>query len=212
MHTSERGQWSRYEESAYRQARREGMPLGVAFHRALSERVAHKILPPSTVHDGAGATSWRLDAGELARATHDARTDALFGIVHDGTTGERILSRVSLPGDARTTITVRDDLDASPHDAECYGPDDVEAWRNDAWRYVSVEAVVTLADGRQGISAIGAVECGEHWGTSWEAAIIHTVPSLVGEALAEIATTYGVCQTCGNSGKALDFQATHTCA
>lgn len=183
MRTNDR-EWSRYEISAYRQARRAGMPVSQAFTRAMSERIAHRILPPRDVSDGPGGTSYRVDATELAAATSDPRTDALFGTVVDAATGERILSCVVLPTDARATVTVRPDDDASPYDADCYSPDDIAAWRSDAWRYVSVEAYVSLPDGRADYATLGGVEVGEHWGMSWEAAILHTIPSLVSEALA----------------------------
>jgi hypothetical protein len=184
VYTGQR-QWSRYEETAYRTARREGMPVGAAFTRALSERVAHRILPPMDTFDGPTSTSWRVNATELARATSDPRTDALFGILTDGTTGERILSRVILPTDARATITVRRDDDGDPREYECYSPDDVEAWQADEWSYSLIEATVTLPDGREGIATLGGVETGAYWGVSLEAAILHTVASLISEALTD---------------------------
>src|SRR5687767_542272 len=106
--------WTAYEISAYRDARRAGMSVSHAFTRALMERTAHRILPPRDAWDHGSASGWRVDASELAAATTDPRTDALFGILCDGTTGERILSRVILPDGARATITVRDDVDGDP--------------------------------------------------------------------------------------------------
>lgn len=184
MRTNDR-EWSGYETSAYRQARREGMSVSRAFTRAMSERIAHRILPPSQTWDHGSTTGWRVDASELAAATTDPRTDAFFGIMCDGTTGERILSRVTLPTDARATITVRDDVDGDPRmDGDCYSPDDVAAWQADQWRYVTVEAHVSLPDGRSDTAIMGGVETGEHWGTSLEASILHTVAGLISEALA----------------------------
>lgn len=183
MRTNNR-EWTNYESSAYRQARREGLPIGLAFTRALSERVAHRVLPPRDTTDGYGATSYRVDAAELAAATSDPRTDVLFGTVTDSTTGRRILSRVTLPADARAVVTVRDDVDADPRtDGDWATPDDVTAWQEDRWRYLTVEAHVTLPDGRSATEAAGAVMVGHYFGTSWEAGIIHVVPSLISEAL-----------------------------
>lgn len=176
--------WTGYEISAYRQARREGKPVSLAFARVLSERVAHRILPPRDVWDHGGASGWRVDASELAAATTDPSTDALFGVCVDGTTGERILSRVILPTDARATITVRDDVDGDPHEFECYATEDIIAWAADEWRYVTVEAHVSLPDGRSDTATMGGVETGEYWGTSLEASILHTVADLISEALA----------------------------
>lgn len=183
MRTNNR-EWSGYETSAYRQARREGMSVSRAFTRAMSERIAHRILPPRDTWDHGSTTGWRVDVSELALATTDPRTDAFFGIVCDGTTGERILSRVILPDGARASITVRDDVDGNPRtDGDCYSPEDISAWSADEWRYVMVEAHVTLHDGRSETAVMGGVETGEYWGTSLEASILHTVAPLVSEAL-----------------------------
>lgn len=44
----------------------------------------------------------------------------------------------------RYRVTLEDDLDASPTDAECYSEEDIDSWHNDGWRYVGV--IVTPLD------------------------------------------------------------------
>lgn len=70
-------------------------------------------------------------------------------ITHKGVTFEVILTA---------------DIDASPHDADCYTEADIAAWKNDEWRYVGV-SIVPIVDHElieQAARNLGGVE----WGTS----------------------------------------------
>lgn len=58
----------------------------------------------------------------------------------------------------RYTVIVVPDDDATPYDADCYSPDDVDAWRKGLWRYVGV----LLRDGGgQQVDSLWGVEYGE---------------------------------------------------
>jgi hypothetical protein len=38
----------------------------------------------------------------------------------------------------KITVSTERDNDATPFDADCYTPEDIQAWRNDEWHYVGV--------------------------------------------------------------------------
>lgn len=77
------------------------------------------------------------------------------------------------------TVTVYEDWDSRPHDADCYSADDIAAWERNAWGYVGV--VVTE----------GATEIGGLWGVVYGAfgdhaigmdsiITVHPVPDMIG--------------------------------
>ena len=57
------------------------------------------------------------------------------------------------------TIKMVEDTDSTPFDFECYGETEIEAWRNDEWRYVGF--VYTAS--REGVD-LGEASI---WGTEW---------------------------------------------
>ena len=57
------------------------------------------------------------------------------------------------------TIEMVEDTDTTPFDFECYDESDIEAWRNDEWRYVGF--VYTAS--REGVD-LGEASI---WGTEW---------------------------------------------
>ena len=57
------------------------------------------------------------------------------------------------------TLEMVEDTDSTPFDADCYDESDIEAWRNDEWRYVGF--VYTAS--REGVD-LGEASI---WGTEW---------------------------------------------
>jgi len=169
--------------TTYAAARERGESVTSALTRARTERVAARVLTPTDT-TGRELDAYDVDGPELTAVTSSPQLDALAGTL-TGRDGVRILSRVTLPDGAHAIVRVYRDDDGDPDDAECYSPDDVEAWRDDQWQFVFVEATVTLPDGREGTDAIGGVEMGDHWPGTDAAQIWHVVPGVVAAALAD---------------------------
>ena len=88
-----------------------------------------------------------------------------------------------VPDGYRLTLAVHDDTDSTPDDAD---PADIEAWREDRWRYVGIEVAVVDDDGTELASdAVWGFELGEYWPMSTDAQIwAHAVDGgVVDEAL-----------------------------
>lgn len=74
-----------------------------------------------------------------------------------------------VPDGYRLTLTVHDDTDSRPDDAD---PADIEAWREGRWRYVGIEVAVVDDDGIELASyAAWGFELGDHWPMSTDAQI-----------------------------------------
>lgn len=74
-----------------------------------------------------------------------------------------------VPDGYRLTLTVHDDTDSGPDDVD---PADIEAWREDRWRYVGIEVAVVDDDGTELASyAVWGFELGDYWPMSTEAQI-----------------------------------------
>ena len=201
----------------YVAARERGETVPAALSRARAELVVDRVLTwhdADDREDGPAATyaldAYDVDPRELYRVTSDPRTAALAGEVRDAETGAPILAPVTLPDGATARVYVYADDDADPTDADCYDDADVQAWREDRWRYVGVTAVVTLADGRRGEASLWGVEMGAYWPGSDAAQIWHTIPDLVREAAGEAADAEPDAEnipeddraTCGTCGRA----------
>lgn len=175
---------------AYRAARERGETVSLAHTRALAERVVADVLTFRDAWDVSHLdvrepwNVWQVDVRALARVTSDPRTDALSGTVHD-VDGNRVLYPVTVPDLATVYVVARHDPDTNPDDVECYTPDDVDAWKRDAWHYMYVSAHVQLVDGRRGDAGVGGVELGEYWPGSDASQVWHVVPDLVRQALAD---------------------------
>ena len=88
-----------------------------------------------------------------------------------------------VPDGYRLTLTVHDDAGSSPDDVD---PADIEAWREDRWRYVGIEVAVVDDDGIELASyAVWGFELGDYWPMSTDAQIwAHAVDGgVVDEAL-----------------------------
>ena len=88
-----------------------------------------------------------------------------------------------VPDGYRLTLTMHDDTDFQPDDVD---PADIEAWREDRWRYVGIEVAVVDDDGTELSSyAVWGFELGDYWPMSTDAQIwAHAVDgSVVDEAL-----------------------------
>ena len=88
-----------------------------------------------------------------------------------------------VPDGYRLTLTVHDDPDSRPDDVD---PADIEAWREDRWRYVGIEVAVVDDDGTELASdAVWGFELGDYWPMSTDAQIwAHAVDGgVVDEAL-----------------------------
>ena len=77
--------------------------------------------------------------------------------------GQFILEGIEgVPDGYRLTLTVHDDTASRPDDIECFDPADIEAWREDRWRYVGIEVAVVDDDGTDLASyAVWGFELGE---------------------------------------------------
>lgn len=58
------------------------------------------------------------------------------------------------------------DFDASPMEAECYSPADVEAWKNDSWSYVGTIVTASREGVELGSASLWASEYG--WSPGWD--------------------------------------------
>jgi hypothetical protein len=87
--------------------------------------------------------------------------------------GQYLLEGIEgVPDGYRLTLTVHDDTDSRPDDVECFDPADIEAWREDRWRYVGIEVAVVDDDGTDLASyAVWGFELGDYWPMSTEAQI-----------------------------------------
>ena len=56
------------------------------------------------------------------------------------------------------TIEMVEDTDTTPFEFECYGESDIEAWRNDEWRYVGFVYTAIREGVRLGTSSIWGTE------------------------------------------------------
>ena len=92
-----------------------------------------------------------------------------------------------VPDGYRLTLTVRDDPDSRPDDVD---PADLEAWREDRWRYVGIEVAVVDDDGDELSSyAVWGFELGDYWPMSTDAQIwAHAVDGGVAEEALHLAT------------------------
>lgn len=60
------------------------------------------------------------------------------------------------------TYEIWRDYDGSPEDAECYAPEDIAAWKKDAWHYYGV--TVTASLGRfTAEESLGGIDAGDYW-------------------------------------------------
>lgn len=93
-----------------------------------------------------------------ARCESAARRNLHEVYWHDS--GQYILEGIEgVPDGYRLTLTVHDDTISSPDDAD---PADIEAWREDRWRYVGIEVAVVDDDGTDLASyAVWGFELGE---------------------------------------------------
>ena len=84
--------------------------------------------------------------------------------------GQYLLEGIEgVPDGYRLTLTVHDDTDTTPDDVD---PADIEAWREDRWRYVGIEVAVVDDDGIELASdAVWGFELGEYWPMSTDAQI-----------------------------------------
>lgn len=182
----------------YVAARERGETVEQALSRARAELVAYRVLSPGDLASGVDSDpyalgSYDVDPGELARVTSDPRTATLAGEVRDAETGALILSPVTLPDGATARVYVYADddadddaaMDVTRWEGDGYDDDDREAWEENAWRFVGVTAVVTLADGARGEASLWGVEMGSYFPGSDAAQIWHTIPDLVREAAGE---------------------------
>lgn len=202
---------------AYVQARADGRSVSHAVSMARLEQVSSAVLSwamlSSSEHGASDVLDvYDVDAKELERVTNTPSLDALSGMV-TRVDGEVILSDVRLPQGAVARVFVRADYDIRPDDVDCYSEADVEAWRDCLWRYVGVEAQVTLWDGCYGSTSIWGVEQGSYWPGSAEAQIWHVVPDVIRGAYAEACSSQpqpemipveqrATCGTCGRSWNA----------
>ncbi len=107
---------------------------------------------------------------------------------------------VTTANGTRYRVELLPDLDITPFDSDCYDDEDIEAWREDRWEYVSV--VVTPlgtleVDQFELSDSLSGVEFGSHvWnrGTEHEGAITverivtqYPVPDMIGELERRIA-------------------------
>ena len=83
-----------------------------------------------------------------------------------------------VPDGYRLTLTVHDDTISRPDDVD---PADIEAWREDRWRYVGIEVAVVDDDGAElGSGAVWGFELGDYWPMSTDAQIwAHAVDGCV---------------------------------
>ena len=104
--------------------------------------------------------------------------------VYSYRSGQYLLEGIEgVPDGYRLTLTVHDDTISRPDDVD---PADIEAWREDRWRYVGIEVAVVDDDGIELASdAVWGFELGEHWPMSTDAQIwAHAVDGgVVDEAL-----------------------------
>lgn len=169
----------------YVDARERGESVPLAFYRARDERVAATVLDPIdpwNVSDPLHGSP--LDAYAVDVVAWNAAA-ALPGWYYNATTGERYPLSVQLPFGATAHVHVYDDAETSPDDVGDLDPELFDAWKRDAWGYVGVSVVVTLADGRQGEAAVWGVERGDYFPGSDEAQVIDRVYELMGEAVHE---------------------------
>jgi len=64
------------------------------------------------------------------------------------------------------TVEVGRDEDRTIEDEECYGPEDVEAFWDDAWGFFNVDVTYKDKYGRTGSSSLGGIDAGDHWETA----------------------------------------------
>ena len=105
--------------------------------------------------------------------------------------GQFILEGIEgVPDGYRLTLTVHDDTHTTPGDFDCYDPDDIEAWREDRWRYVGIEVAVVDDDGAElGSDAVWGFELGDYWPMSTDAQIwAHAVDGGVVDETLHLAT------------------------
>lgn len=175
----------------YADARARGEAPALALYRVRTEQACRETLTIDL--DGWSDPAAPYGMREL-EAVYDVDAAALerhTRLRYVGATGVDNLTRVEI-GDPRLTLppgaTVRlyvyHDGDSTPDDADCYSPEDVQAWRDDAWHYVGTSAVVTLADGTTGEAAVWGMETGDYWPGTDEADVWEPVEELIGEALA----------------------------
>lgn len=67
-----------------------------------------------------------------------------------------------LPEGWEVALIIRPDEESTPYDADCYSPDQIEAWKSDQWEYVLLTVVVRdYFGGERGYDSLGAVEHGD---------------------------------------------------
>lgn len=113
----------------------------------------------------------------------DAARHNLTEVYSDGS-GLFILEGIEgVPDGYSLTLTVHDDTNSRPDDVD---PADIEAWREDRWRYVGIEVAVVDDDGIElAFCAVWGFELGDYWPMSTDAQIwAHAVDGgVVDEAL-----------------------------
>ena len=123
----------------------------------------------------------------LCRARCESAARQNLHEVYSYGSGQYILEGIEgVPDGYRLTLTVHDDTDSRPDDTECMDPEDIEAWREDRWRYVGIEVAVVDDDGTELASdAVWGFELGDYWPMSTDAQIwAHAVDGgIVDEAL-----------------------------
>jgi hypothetical protein len=110
-----------------------------------------KGLPAARALDVARAVTATLDTLETftAEFPYTERLDAVFSM-------EDTNAGVSL------TYEIRRDYDGSPEDAECYGPEDITAWKADQWHYYGVTVTATMGT-FTAEDSIWGIEGGDYW-------------------------------------------------
>lgn len=68
------------------------------------------------------------------------------------------------------TAYKEEDTDSTPYDADCYDKEDIDAWKNDEWRYVTVVVTATKEGVELGEAVLGGCEDGYSPGWSTAAA------------------------------------------
>lgn len=165
----------------YVEARERGKSPSEALKMVRVEANIRDVLKFSADFDGAPYQypddAYDVDVEALARVT----AGPMLNVVNPN--GSHPDGTVRVPEGAKVRAFVYRDQGHGIDEDECYGDADIAAWKADEWKFVGVSAVVTLADGSEGESAVWGVEQGDYWPGSDEYDIWHVVPDMIYEAL-----------------------------
>ena len=156
------------ERLTYRAARKRGESIATALYRVRGERAACAML------------EWHDDKRAPANAVDVWTVDAAALAQHAG---------ITLPPGATVLVWTSHDDDSTPHDAECYSPDDIAAWERGAWAYVAVGVRVTLSDGTERSDYLSGVEVGNYFPGDVATQVWETIVDMITETLSHVLAT-----------------------